>query len=80
VWEKTDRGWRPRWVPLGDGVVDWRRHLADLAAARFAGPISLHLEYLETAKDTSAAERHALEAAARDLAFLRAGLEHAYGR
>ena len=80
VWEKTDRGWRPRWVPLGDGVVDWRRHLADLAAARFAGPISLHLEYLETAKDTSAAERHALEAATRDLAFLRAGLEHAYGR
>lgn len=80
VWEKTDRGWRPRWVPLGDGVVDWRRHLADLAAARFAGPISLHLEYLEGANDASAGERRALEAATRDLAFLRAGLEHAYGR
>lgn len=80
VWAKTERGWRPRWVPLGEGVVDWRRHFADLAAARFAGPVSLHLEYLETANDAPAAERRALEAAARDLAFLRAGLEHAYGR
>ena len=80
VWAKTERGWRPRWVPLGDGVVDWRRHFADLAAARFAGPVSLHLEYLEAADDAQAAARRALEAAARDLAFLRAGLEHAYGR
>ena len=80
VWAKTDRGWRPRWVPLGDGVVDWPRHFADLAAARFAGPISLHLEYLEADGDAAATERRALDAAARDMAFLRGGLERAYGR
>jgi sugar phosphate isomerase/epimerase len=80
VWAKGERGWRPRWVPLGDGVVDWRRHFADLAAARFGGPISLHLEYLDTAGDASSAERRTLEAGARDLTFLRAGLEHAYAR
>lgn len=78
-WAKTERGWRPRWVPLGAGVVDWHRHFADLAAARFSGPISLHLEYLDAPADVSTAERRTLEAAARDLAFLRAGLERAYG-
>ena len=80
LWAKTDRGWRPRWVPLGEGMVDWPRHFGDLAAAGFAGPISLHLEYLETAGDAASAEHRALEAAIRDLAFLRAGLDRAYGR
>ena len=80
VWAKSDRGWRPRWVPLGEGVVDWPRHFGDLAAAKFAGPISVHLEYLETSNGAWSAERRTLEAAARDLAFLRAGLENAYGR
>jgi sugar phosphate isomerase/epimerase len=78
VWAKTDRGWRPRWVPLGEGVVDWRRHVADLAAAGFRGPISMHLEYLDETGPVDAVERRTLDAAARDLAFLRARLEEVH--
>jgi sugar phosphate isomerase/epimerase len=80
VWARTDRGWRPRWVPLGEGVVDWRQHVADLVAAGFNGPISLHLEYLDTTGAADAVERRTLGAAARDLAFLRARLEERVGR
>lgn len=77
VWAETDRGWRPRWVPLGTGQVDWTAHMRDLAAAGFAGPISLHLEYLDMTGSQDVVERRALEAAARDLAFLQAQLERA---
>jgi sugar phosphate isomerase/epimerase len=75
VWARTERGWRPRWVPLGEGVVDWRQHVADLAAAGFRGPISMHLEYLDVTGPVDVVERQTLEAAARDLAFLQARLE-----
>jgi sugar phosphate isomerase/epimerase len=78
VWARTERGWRPRWVPLGEGQVDWTRHVSDLAAAGFAGPISLHLEYLDMTGATEVVERRTLDAAARDLAFLRARLEQAH--
>jgi len=61
-WEKTGGRWRMKMCPLGEGMVDWARFFQLLREARFAGPISLHLEY--PAKD----ER---EAMSRDLAFLR---------
>jgi len=43
-WEKTPTGQKPRWCPLGEGVVqksffDW------LKTTDFAGPISQHHEY-----------------------------------
>ena len=79
VWEKTARGWRPRWVPLGEGQVDWDAYTSDLAAAGFAGPMSLHLEYLDTTGPQEAVERRTIEAAARDLAFVRARLEQRHG-
>ncbi|MGH9675436.1 MAG: TIM barrel protein, partial [Bryobacteraceae bacterium] len=61
-WEKSGGRWRMKMCPLGEGMVDWARFFQLLREARFAGPISLHLEY--PAKD----ER---EAMSRDLAFLR---------
>ena len=41
VWEKD----KPRWVPLGDGIVKVVEGLKIAREAEFAGPISLHFEY-----------------------------------
>lgn len=78
-WEKAASGWRQRNCPLGEGMVDWKRFFAALARAAFAGPVSLHLEYDIPGATPSAQQDHTLAAAARDLAFLQAGLAEAYG-
>lgn len=44
-WEKTGKGWSPKWGPLGDGLVrpeffEW------LKRSSYRGPISQHCEYL----------------------------------
>ena len=38
-------GERPRWVPLGEGIVDTAAVLKIVRTAGFAGPISMHFEY-----------------------------------
>ncbi len=55
--------------PLGEGAVDWPKFFAALAKARFAGPVSLHVDYQPKAK--TAAIR-------KDLAFLRQQIDAAY--
>lgn len=78
-WEKTAKGWQQRNCPLGEGMVNWKEFFAALARVGFQGPVSLHLEY-EIPGATAAAEQdNTLAAAARDLAFLSAGLADAYG-
>lgn len=44
LWERTGNGWRERWVPLGDGMVD-KLFFKWLKTTTFAGPISQHHEY-----------------------------------
>ena len=44
LWERTDNGWRERWVPLGDGMVE-KSFFKWLKTTTFAGPISQHHEY-----------------------------------
>jgi len=44
LWERTDNGWRERWVPLGDGMVA-KSFFNWLKTTTFAGPISQHHEY-----------------------------------
>lgn len=44
VWEHGEKGWREKWVPLGDGMVD-RAFFPWLRTTAFAGPISQHHEY-----------------------------------
>jgi sugar phosphate isomerase/epimerase len=67
VWEKRPGGGgRPRFCPLGEGMVDWKAFLGGLRRSGFAGPISLHLEYV-----TIGDYDNTLAAAQRDLAFLR---------
>jgi L-ribulose-5-phosphate 3-epimerase len=70
-WAKSNEGkWRLTWCPLGDGMVDWDRVFAAFAAAKFYGPMSLHVEY--EPKDE-------MEAIARDFAFLKKKVAAAYG-
>jgi len=78
VWERTNGQWRVRWCPLGEGMVRWPDFFALLRGVRFAGPISLHIEY--DVGGNTRAERfdNSLAAAGRDLEFLKARLEEAY--
>jgi sugar phosphate isomerase/epimerase len=78
-WEKASGGWRQRNCPLGEGMVDWKAFFAALARAEFHGPVSLHLEYEIAGATPAALQDNTLAAAARDLAFLKAGLGEAYG-
>jgi sugar phosphate isomerase/epimerase len=74
VWEKTADGWRSKWVPLGQGMVPWRKVFPLLRAARWPGPVTLHIEYKPGGNTKSEQYDRSVEAAARDLAFLRKGL------
>jgi L-ribulose-5-phosphate 3-epimerase len=69
-WEKRDGKWKMTMCPLGEGMVNWPKFFSMLAAARFSGPISLHMEH------EAADERAAI---ARDFAFLRKQVDVAYG-
>jgi L-ribulose-5-phosphate 3-epimerase len=70
VWDKDAAGaWRMAPRPLGEGMVDFPKLFAALAAARFAGPVSLTLDYQP--KDEISAIR-------RDVEFVRKQLAAAY--
>lgn len=69
-WEKAGGKWTMRMCPMGEGMVDWPQVFRTLAAGRFAGPLSLHLEY--EAKDQ-------MGAIARDLAYVKKQVAAAYG-
>jgi sugar phosphate isomerase/epimerase len=48
AWERNAKGvWQPHWCALGRGMVNFREFLQMLKAARFAGPLQLHMEYDE---------------------------------
>jgi len=44
LWERSEKNWRERWVPLGDGMVE-KSFFKWLKTTTFAGPISQHHEY-----------------------------------
>lgn len=71
VWEKTAKGWRTRWVPLGEGMVDWAAFFPLLKTTPFPGPISLHIEYDPGGKTHAERYDRSYEAAAKDFAFLK---------
>jgi sugar phosphate isomerase/epimerase len=77
VWEKVGSAWRTRWVPLGEGMVRWPEFCSLLAQATFDGPISLHIEYDPGGSTRAARLEKSLEAAARDLKFLKRHLDEA---
>jgi sugar phosphate isomerase/epimerase len=69
-WEKTGGKWKTRNCPLGQGMVDWQQFFRILARARFAGPVSMHIEYNPADE---------LSAMATDLEFLKKQVAAAYG-
>lgn len=77
LWEKTAKGWRQQNCPLGEGMVNWNHFFKALAAANFAGPISVHLEYEIAGKTPAEKEDNTLVAAERDLKFVKARIQEA---
>jgi len=85
-WQKTAKGWDAKECSLGEGMCRWNEFLGAIARANFRGPISLHLEYeipgvsnnqgIALSRDK---EPVVMAAAKRDLDFLKARLQEAYG-
>lgn len=71
VWEKSAEGWRTRWVPLGEGMVNWKEFFPLLATIPFDGPISVHIEYDPGGSTRPERIDRALAAAQKDIAFVR---------
>jgi sugar phosphate isomerase/epimerase len=65
----SDKATGPRPCPMGEGVIDWKKFFSILAAARFHGPVSMHLDYEARSEVTSMK---------KDLAFTRARIEEAW--
>lgn len=71
LWEKTPKGWTVENCPLGEGMVDWAWIGSALRAAKFSGPISVHLEYEIAGATPAERTRQTIEAARRDLGVAR---------
>jgi len=69
-WAKEQGRWKMKMCPMGEGMVQWPKVFSMLAAARFTGPISLHIEY--DAPDE-------LAAIARDFEFVKKQAAASFG-
>lgn len=45
IWKKTEGEWQPENVPLGDGMVDFKRYFQIINEQAIKGDFTLHLEY-----------------------------------
>ena len=70
-WEKTPKGWVIQNCPMGEGAVDWTSMAKIVSDARFAGPISLHLEYDIPGSTATERTTRTLAAAVKDLAYAK---------
>jgi sugar phosphate isomerase/epimerase len=71
TWGKDAGGaWKPQPCPLGEGMVNWPKFFQTLARLKFAGPITLPVDYQP--QDDLGAIRH-------DVAFVRKQIGAAYG-
>jgi sugar phosphate isomerase/epimerase len=68
-WTKGPAGWTVQKCPLGEGMVDWSKFFAILAAAKFTGPMSIAVQYKP---------RNQPGAMAKDLEFARKHIEQAW--
>lgn len=73
-----EKEWKPKWGPLGEGMVRWRAAFERLRAAKFAGPISLHVEYGNYGKTPGTPDdTETLANIRKDITFLRGQLSSA---
>lgn len=83
VWAKNSQGeWRPRWCPLGEGMVRFPQFFEMLAQRNFSGPLQVHYEYPLGGADTGKREitvdrAQVFAAIKRDLEQLRAWMRQA---
>ncbi|MPZ20998.1 MAG: TIM barrel protein [Luteitalea sp.] len=79
VWRKDEKGrWRDGHCPLGEGMVDWPAFCRMLAQADYQGPVSMHIEYDIDGATPASRRDGMIEAARRDLAFVKGQMEEAY--
>ncbi len=45
AWYQTGDGWRSRFPPVGQGMLDWKKTLSLYKDINFTGPFSMHIEY-----------------------------------
>ena len=45
LWKKEGQRWRPAYVPLTEGMVDFNAYLNAYQELRITGPVSIHCEY-----------------------------------
>jgi sugar phosphate isomerase/epimerase len=45
AWAKTEKGWEAKSVPLGEGMVDYKKYFELIKRYKITGPISMHFEY-----------------------------------
>lgn len=45
LWEKGEKRWETKWVPLGSGMVDFKKYVAEIGPLLSAVPITIHYEY-----------------------------------
>jgi L-ribulose-5-phosphate 3-epimerase len=45
IWVKKDTGWKTEVVPIGEGLIDYRKYLGLLKEYKLTGPYSMHFEY-----------------------------------
>jgi len=68
-WKKDADTWKMQKCPLGQGMVDWQKFFSMVSAAKFTGPLSIHVEY---------GPQDALGAMTKDLEFARAQVQKAW--
>lgn len=45
IWEKVNGKWKPTYLPLGQGMVNFNTYLREYTRLQISGPISIHFEY-----------------------------------
>lgn len=81
-WVKLATGWKPEVVPLGEGMVDYKKYLSMLREFGVSGPYSMHFEYPlggaeNGAKTLTISPQELKTAMKRDLTKFRAMLTEA---
>lgn len=81
-WIKKDGKWRVKYVPLGEGMVDFKTYFELIKQYGISGPISIHFEYPlggadKGVKELTIEKEKVTEAMKKDLMVLRRWLKEA---
>ncbi|MCK5269482.1 MAG: sugar phosphate isomerase/epimerase [Sedimentisphaerales bacterium] len=82
LWVKTNKGWKIKNCPLGEGMVDFPRYFKMVKQAGIPGPLSVHYEYdlggANRGRQTlSTPKENVTKAIRRDLTTLKSWLREA---